>query len=123
SAQKARADQIKADLANTERAILDANNKVNELERQLPEIQAQLEIARERVEAALIQQQIVADKLAAAEAQDRAISAEIAADEARIEELRITVAAIARESYRDSGNQTGLGVVFGSTSSTQFVDD
>ena len=114
--------QIENDLQHTDKEIVEANSRLLQLEAELPGLREELEIAQERLDEALLQQEIVADKLSAAEAQDRAITEQIDEDEERSEELRRTVAALARDSYKGSGSQNSLGVVFGSTSSREFVD-
>ncbi len=77
--------------------------------------------ATERYNAAVVQQQIVADKLTAAIAQDEDITAQIAADNDRIEELKITLGALAREQYMGEGTSDSLAIVFGAESSSDFV--
>ena len=115
-------DQIENDLKHTDAEIVEANSKLLRLEGELPGLRVELEQAQDRLDEALLQQEIVADKLAAAEAQDRAITEQIDEDQARVEELRRTVAALARDSYKGSGSQASLSVVFGSTTSREFVD-
>jgi murein DD-endopeptidase MepM/ murein hydrolase activator NlpD len=121
--REAALEKLEDELKHTEKAIVEANSKLAELESQLPALQREFEAAQERVDAAILQQAIVADKLEAAEAQDRAITAEIDADNLRIAELEETVAALARDAYKGAGNQANLGVVFGSQTSREFVDD
>lgn len=127
-ANKQRAEQEKelkalaADLQHMEKEIVAAVVRLRELEAQLPGLRRELELAQERLDAAVRDQQIVAGKLEAAEVQDRAITARIAEDEARIEELRLILAELARESYRGSGSMAGLDVVIGATSTQDFVD-
>lgn len=114
--------QIENDLQHTDKEIVEANSRLMELEDRLPGLREELAQAEERLDAALLQQQIVADKLTAAEAQDRAITAQIEEDQERVDELRRTVASLARDAYKDSTAQTSLSVVFGATSSSEFVD-
>ncbi len=121
--REAELKQLEQDLAHTDKAIIEATRELLALEERLPVVQKEYELAQERLESALVQQQIVADKLAAAEARDRAITAEIEKDEARIEELRITVAGLARDSYQGAGNQASLSLVFGAQTSREFIDE
>jgi murein DD-endopeptidase MepM/ murein hydrolase activator NlpD len=121
--REAELKQMEQDLAHTDKAIIEATRKLVALEERLPVVQKEYELAQERLEAALLQQQIVADKLAAAEARDRAITAEIEKDQARVEELQTTVAGMARDSYKGAGNQASLSVVFGAQTSREFIDD
>lgn len=118
-----RREQIEADLAYTDAEIVEADRKLRELEDQMPPLQRALELAEERVQAAVVQQGIIADKLAAAEAQDRAISDQIAEDEDRVRELESLLAAIAREAYKGADARTSLGIVVGSTSTREFVNE
>jgi len=54
-------------------------------------------------------------------AQDKDITAQIAADNERIAELKITLGALAREQYMGQGTSSSLAIVFGSESSSDFV--
>src|SRR5690606_26209449 len=72
---------------------------------------------------ALLQQEIVAAKLQAAEAQDRSITRQIAEDEDRVEELRLILAELARESYRSGGGLGGLDVMLGASTVEEFVSE
>jgi murein DD-endopeptidase MepM/ murein hydrolase activator NlpD len=109
-------------LEDTDEAIVEADREKRELDAQLVDVRAELDLAQQRVDAALVEQQIVANKLEAAQAQDHEISRQIEADEARSAELQKTVAALARDLYRDAGTQGALDVVFGAASASEFTD-
>lgn len=113
---------LEAELEDTDAAIIEAAKKLLETEAKLPAAQAELDAANEQVDQALVQQKLVADKLAAAEAQDKAISDQIAADDSRIAELKEIVAALARAQYQGVGDDEALSLVFGSTTSQEFID-
>ncbi|WP_296665496.1 peptidoglycan DD-metalloendopeptidase family protein, partial [Demequina sp.] len=115
-------EDLEAAMEDTSAAIIEAARRLKETEAKLPPAQAELDAANEKVDEALVQQQLVADKLAAAEAQDKAISDQIAADEARILELEDIVAALARAQYQGVGDDEALSLVFGATTSQEFVD-
>ncbi len=121
-AYEKRLEKLDAELEDTDAEIASAFKKLQKLEEQLPIVQAQLDTARERLNAALVQQGIVAEKLAAARAQDKAISDAILADGARIDELKLTIGALARDAYMGEGTVQSLELVFGSATSRQFVD-
>ncbi|GIG53492.1 M23 family metallopeptidase [Demequina activiva] len=122
-AAQRRADELSHALENTDARIVEADAKLRDLNEQLPALQEALEIANQKVEAAVVQQGIVADKLAAAEAQDQAISDQIAADEERTADLEALVAAIARETYKGDDATASLDIVFGATDARSFVDE
>ncbi|BDZ61724.1 hypothetical protein Lsed01_01817 [Demequina sediminis] len=114
---------LEAALEDTSAEIVEAARALRETEAKLPAAQAELDAANEKVDEALVQQQLVADKLAAAEAQDQAISDQIAADEDRIADLQQIVAALARAQYQGVGDDEALSLVFGATTSQEFVDE
>ena len=118
---KNKLDQIESDLEDTDAAIVKTNRKINALEDKLPGLRKELDVANERQHAAEVQQKIVADKLKAAIAQDEDITAQIAADNLRIDDLTITLGALAREQYMGEGTSESLAIVFGSESSSDFV--
>lgn len=118
-----RAEEIEHALEDTDAEIVEADRKLRALEEELPALQEALEEAERAVEAAVIEQKIIADKLAAAEALDRTIAAQIADDEARMADLEKLIAAIARETYKGNDNSAGLGIVFGSADTQDFVDE
>jgi murein DD-endopeptidase MepM/ murein hydrolase activator NlpD len=115
-------DDIESELEDTDAAIIKTNNKIEALEKKLPTLKLQLETANERLNAAKVQQQIVADKLTAAVAQDEDITKQIAADNERIDELKITLGALAREQYMGEGTNDSLAIIFGAQSSSDFVE-
>lgn len=114
-------EDLEHDLDETDKKIITTNAKIEKLEKKLPALRKALDEANERYNAAVVQQKIVADKLKAAIAQDEEITAEIAADELRVEELKVTLGALAREQYRGEGTSDSLAIVFGAESSTDFV--
>jgi len=122
-AAQARQDELAELLEDTDQSIIDANVKLEGLNRQLPVLQAAYDAAKELLDSAIVQQGIVKDKLDAAEAQDQAITEEIASDTDKIAELQETVAALAREAYKGAGQQDSLSIVFGATSSSEFVNN
>ncbi len=115
-------DDLEAALEDTSAAIVKAARRLRETEAKLPAAQAALDEAKEAVAQAIVQQKLVADKLAAAEAQDAAITEQILADEARIDELEDIVAALARAQYQGVGDDEALSLVFGASTSQEFVD-
>lgn len=117
-----RAEEIEHALEHTDAEIVEADRKLRELEGQLPALQEALDEAETAVEAAEIEQQLVADQLAAAEAQERTIASQIASDEERVGELETLIAAIARETYKGADASAGLGIVFGSADTQEFVN-
>lgn len=102
--------------------IISTNRKILALEAELPGLRKELAQAKERLNAALVQQKIVEEKLTAARAQDEAITQEIADDEVRIEELKVTLGALARDKYMGEGTNESLSLVFGAQTSREFVD-
>lgn len=114
-------DELESDLEDTDQAIIVASKKITALEKKLPTLQQELKEATERYNAAKVQQQIVADKLTAAKAQDEDITRQIAEDDERIEELKITLGAVAREQYMGEGTSSSLALVFGAESTSDFV--
>lgn len=115
-------DDLEAELEDTDAAIVETARKLRETEATLPAAQEELDKANEAVDEALVQQKLTADKLAAAQAQDQAIADEIARDQARIDELRDIVAALARAQYQGIGDDEALSLVFGATTSQEFID-
>ncbi len=115
-------EQLEHDLEDTDDAILETNAKIVRLEAKLPILEAEAKKATERYDAAKVQQKIVADKLKAAIALDEEIARQIQEDEARVEELKITLGALAREQYMDAGGSDSLALVFGAESSSDFVN-
>lgn len=122
-AAQRRADELESSLEFTDERIFEADAKLRDLNAQLPPLQEALELANQKVEAAVVQQGIVADKLAAAEAQDQAITDQIAADEERTADLEALVAAIARETYKGDDATASLDIVFGASDAREFVDE
>lgn len=121
-AAKERQEELASELEHTDAAIIEANDKLQELNDQLPPLQAAYKAAQNEVDAAVIEQGLVADRLIAAQARDKAITEQINEDNARVERLQNTVAALARESYKGAGREDSLGVVFEAESSDEFVD-
>ena len=115
-------EQLEADLEDTDDAILETNAKIVRLEAKLPILEAEFKKATERYDAAKVQQKIVADKLKAAIALDEDIARQIEDDNARIEELKVTLGALAREQYMEAGSADSLALVFGAESSSDFVN-
>jgi len=115
-------DQLDEELDSLGRAIVTTNRKILKLEQRLPVLRRDLALAKERLNAALVQQEIVAEKLKAARAQDEAITQQIADDEVRTEELKITLGALARDQYMGEGTNESLSLVFGAQTSREFVD-
>ncbi|WP_062461291.1 M23 family metallopeptidase [Demequina soli] len=115
-------EDLQSDLEDTSADIVKAANNLKETEAKLPAAQKALDDANDAVDAALVQQKLVADKLAAAEAQDQAIGDQISADDSRIGELQQIVAALARAQYQGVGDDEALSLVFGASTSQEFVD-
>lgn len=119
--------QHAADLENaltaTDRAIADATLKLQQLNDQLPAVQEQYRLAKERFDSAVLEQKVVASKLAAAKAEDAALTKQIAADDVKITALRRNLAQIARAEYQGSAQDATLEIIFGATTSEEFVDD
>jgi len=120
-AVKDRLDRVESELEDTDAEIVKTNRRIASLEEKLPSLRDALDAANERLNAAKVQQQIVADKLTAAIAQDKDITEQIAQDELRVEDLKITLGALAREQYMGSATNDSLAIVFGSESSSDFV--
>lgn len=130
----AKANQEKADadrklqdlehaLEHTDAAIVEANRQLQELNARLPVVQEEYRLAQERFDAAVLQQQIVAARLAAAEAEDRELTAQMEADAQRQQDLRDTLAEIARTEYQGGNRDNSLSIIFGSATADEFVDD
>jgi len=115
-------DKVESELEDTDVAIVKTNKKLEALQDKLPGLQQQLDEANEKYNAAVVQQKIVADKLTAAIAQDESITEQIATDNQRIEDLKVTLGALAREQYMGEGTSDSLAIVFGSSSSSDFVE-
>ena len=114
-------DDLDSELEDTDAAIIKTNKRIGELEDKLPGLKKELAAANERYNAAVVQQKIVADKLKAAIAQDKDITQQIADDNERIEQLKISLGALAREQYMGEGAADSLAIVFGAESSSDFV--
>ncbi len=123
AAQDRRLQELEHALENTDARIVQANRQLTELNARLPVVQEELRLAQERYDAAILQQQIVANKLAAAEAEDRELTAQMQRDQERSEQLRDTLAQIARAQYQGSRQDSSLAIIFGATTSDEFVDD
>ena len=121
--QEQQASDLEGALTATDAAIADATLKLQQLTDRLPAVQEEYRLAKERYDAAVLQQAIVASKLAAAEAEDKALTAQIAADDVKITDLRNMLAEIARAEYQGAQDNTSLSIIFGATTSEQFVDD
>ncbi len=121
--QQQQASDLEGALTATDAAIADATLKLQQLNDKLPIVQEEYRLAKERFDAAVLQQKIVASKLAAAKAEDEALTTQIAADDVKIAELRNTLAEIARAEYQGAQENTSLSIIFGATTSEQFVDD
>lgn len=115
-------DRLDSELEDTDAAIVRTNRKILEMERKLPTLRKELHLAKERLNAALVQQEIVAEKLKAARAQDEAITEQIAGDVLRIEDLKVTLGVLARDQYMGEGSNESLSLVFGAQTSREFVD-
>lgn len=124
---KAQQQQHSADLENavtaTDTAIADATLKLQQLNDQLPGVQEEYRVAQERYDSAVLQQQIIASKLAAAKAEDAALTTQISSDDGKITDLQNMLAEIARAEYRGSQDNSSLSIVFGATTTEQFIDD
>lgn len=116
-------ERIEADLAYTDREIVAADRRLRELNERLPVVQEEYRLAQSRLDAALLELEIVRGKLEAAEAEDEALTDQIAADEDRVDELREMLAEIARTTYQDAQTDSSLAIIFGATTSQEFVDD
>ncbi len=123
SQQQEQAAELEGALSATDQAIADATLKLQQLNDQLPVVQEEYRVAKERYDSAVLQQQIVASKLAAAEAEDAALTSQIASDDVKITELRNMLAEIARAEYQGAQENTSLSIFFGATTSEEFVDD
>ncbi|WP_062208723.1 M23 family metallopeptidase [Demequina oxidasica] len=123
AAAKERQEELASELEGTDASIIEANEKLNDLNDQLPPLQKDLKDAQDRLDSAIVQQGIVADKLDAAKAQDEALTKEIDSDNEKVSALQDTVAALARESYKGAGQEDSLSVVFGAKTSSEFVND
>lgn len=122
-AAEERAEQIEHELEHTDAEIVEADRKLRALESELPALEEALDEAEVAVEAAEVEQQLVADQLASAEALERTIAAQIATDEERVAKLESLIAAIARETYKGADSSAGLGIIFGSADTQDFVDE
>jgi len=121
--QQERAAELEGALSATDAAIADATLKLQQLNDRLPVVQEEYRLAKERYDSAVLQQKIVAGKLAAAKAEDEALTSQIAADDVKITELRNVLAGIARAEYQSAQDNTSLSIIFGATTSEEFVDD
>ncbi len=128
-ANKAQAQQQQhsADLENavtaTDAAIADATLKLQQLNDQLPGVQEEYRVAQARYDSAVLQQQIIASKLAAAKAEDAALTTQISSDDGKITDLQNMLAEIARAQYQGAQDNSSLSIVFGATTTKQFIDD
>lgn len=122
AAQQERSDQLAQALSETDKGIVDATLKLDALNQRLPGVQEEYRLAQERYDSAILQQKIVASKLAAAKAEDAALTKQIAEDDEKVEELRGVLAEIARTAYQDAQQDQSLSIIFGATTSQEFVD-
>jgi murein DD-endopeptidase MepM/ murein hydrolase activator NlpD len=124
---KAQQQQHSADLENavtaTDTAIADATLKLQQLTDQLPAVQEEYRLAQERYDSAVLQQQIIASKLTAAKAEDAALTTQISSDDGKITDLQDMLAEIARAQYQGAQDNSSLSIVFGATTTKQFIDD
>lgn len=124
---QAQQQQHSADLENavtaTDTAIADASLKLQQLTDQLPGVKEEYRVAQARYDSAVLQQQIIASKLAAAKAEDAALTTQISSDDGKITDLQNMLAEIARAQYQGSQDNTSLSIVFGATTTKQFIDD
>lgn len=125
--EKAQQQQHSADLENavtaTDKAIADATLKLQQLTDQLPGLQEEYRAAKERFDSAVLQQKIVASKLTAAKAEDAALTTQISSDDVKITDYRNMLADIARTEYQGAQDNSSLGIIFGATTTEQFIDD
>lgn len=124
---KAQQEQHKTELENavnaTDTAIADATLKLQQLNDQLPGVQEEYRVAQQRYDSAVLQQQIIASKLTAAKAEDAALTTQISSDDVKITDLQNMLAEIARAQYQGSQDNSSLSIVFGATTTEQFIDD
>lgn len=121
--QQQQAADLEGALTATDQAIADATVKLQELNDRLPAVQEEYRVAKERFDSAVLEQKIVASKLAAAKAEDEALTTQIAADDVKITELRNMLAEIARAEYQGTQDNTSMSIIFGATTTDEFVDD
>ncbi len=123
AAQDRKMEQLEHALEDTDAKIVEANRKLNDLNARLPVVQEEFRIAQETYDAAVLQQQIVQNKLSTALSEDQALTQQMADDEVRSEELRLTLAQIARAEYQGYSTDSSLAIILGASTAAEFVDD
>lgn len=123
AAKEQQAKDIENALSETDKGIVDAKLQLDALNARLPGIQEEYRLALERYDSAVLQQKIVASKLDAARAEDAALTEQIAADDQKVDQLRDVIAEMARSEYQDAQQDQSLSIIFGATTSQEFVDD
>lgn len=123
AAKEQQAKDIENALSETDKGIVDAKLQLDALNARLPGIQEEYRLALERYDSAVLQQKIVASKLDAARAEDAALTEQIAADDEKVDQLRDVIAEMARSEYQDAQQDQSLSIIFGATTSQEFVDD
>ena len=123
AAKEQQAQDLEHALSETDKGIVDAKIQLDALNARLPAVQEEYRLAQERYDSAVLQQKIVASKLDAARAEDGALTAQIAADDEKVEQLRDVIAEMARAEYQDAQQDQSLSIIFGATTSQEFVDD
>ena len=121
--QQEHAAALESAVTDTDKAIADATYKLQQLNDQLPVVQKEYQQAKDKFDSAVLQQKIVASKLTAAKAEDAALTTQISSDDGKITDLSNMLAEIARAEYQGAGDNSSLSIIFGATTTQQFIDD
>lgn len=116
-------DELQAALENTNRAIIEADRQLRDLEARLPIAEAELAKAESDLQVVVQHQREVEERLAAAEAEDARVAQQIETDESRLAELKTIVAELARAAYRGTTSDATLRIILGAQSTDDFVKE
>jgi murein DD-endopeptidase MepM/ murein hydrolase activator NlpD len=119
--QEAKLDQLEADLDETTLEYQAAVVKLTDAQAKLPVAQAELDRANADLEAAQREAEVLAGRLSDAEAEQAAMEAQVAANAVQAEAAREQIAQLARQSLRNAGSLTTLGLVTGAQSTDDFL--
>nr|NLD39663.1 peptidoglycan DD-metalloendopeptidase family protein [Actinomycetales bacterium] len=122
SQNEAELESLRSSLEGVDVSLQQTYLDLQATQNQIPVVEAQFAQAVEDLAAAERTQQAVADRLAVAEAELSGIESEIAESQGRISESEESLATLARTTYQNGGaNQNPVSLIFGSTSSDDFL--
>ncbi len=115
-------ERVIAALEGTNSALSETYLALQDINARLPIARAELEAAKEVLAAKEREAQAVADRLAVAESQQVTLGEEIAAGEEDEARIRVAIGQLARSTYRDGVDLSGLAVVLEATSTDNLAE-